>query len=1071
MIKKLLLFFFLFNVVINLYAQSPTDPALAFNVFVANNATLTSGETEGPIALGGNLTIGGNYEVSNSQSGFFNVSGIPTTLVIGGNVNYSNGILTVGQQGYVQIGDCSGSTIWYTDMSDYYSPMHITPGSDYNGAPRIDLQVLSDSIHVDAATNPVCQPYMIDFNSAFVQMKYHATCMSNLTDNANLTNASGGAIAHTGLPSAVHINLNAGVNVLNISGTDLNAVTNFTYNTVPDAGHILIINVNAPASFTWQVFTSTNITLTGAQYVLYNFYNTTSLNIAGSAAVEGTIYAPFADITKNINIANVEGQIIGQSYIHGAGEDHYAVFSGNPSSCTGAVPTTCSFTVNDTIQCEEGNYFVFVSSISGTAPFSYYWTFGDGTSSTSGYPTKTYTTTGTYTVKLVVTGAGGADSMTQNVMVGVTPANGFTVNDTVQALTGNSFVFTSNSYSTTYSYNWDFGDGTTSTAANPVKSYSATGTYIVHQRVKGPSGCTTCVCVHQAVYVICDSVSSGGGGGLESQSLGDLVSRRMINIIKNSINTKQDYNNLPVFSKNNPDARGTGNTDRLKQFIPASLDANTTGYVTTPSDITSLTAAVDVFSVDYVNNNNAKAVVLGITTTGSAYNHTKSICDRFRGAILLGTSIVQLQGFKFIQFQLQQQTGEMEYCIAFAAGKSLGSSNFHLQSKWLISEYTGDDSVFNFQVWAASPVNAQKLANSILTNLASVMPLQQTDVNFILPPAYIASGKRNKGFLDLTITNTTNSKNGRIIFEERRNEFAGIDTLAIPFTLTNGSSNTFHIPIYDGYEYEGHLYLNDTLTDDVYMADGNWSIDYDKTQTKLTYRPDNDYGRIYTDGEYPLYRNITVNATSADYISIYKFVTSGEDPVDMRPYHSYKFLAQGYAGKVQIRLIKKSVVKWADQYYATINLDSAVTNYQVSFDNFVSDNLITPFDPKDVTAVVYTFIFNGVSTNFNFFADDQAFSPTVVPGTRTWSSKKIIVSPNPSNGQFACMFESDKERDMTLVLTDISGNTVLKQPVHAVTGFNTVNVTLPAAMPPSVLVLKMGGSGVKYDVTKINILH
>ena len=1050
-------------------AQSPTDPALGFNVFVQGGATLVSSETDGPVALGGDLTIGGSYAVSTNNTGFFSVGGVPTTLVIGGKVNYSNGILTVDQNGYVQIGDCTGSTVWYTDMSGYYSPMRITPGSDYNGTPRISLQASSSTLGVSASINPVCDPYMIDFNSAFVQMKAHSTCMSTRTDNANLTNPGGTAIPHTGLPAQVKITLNAGINVLNVSGADLNAVTDFTYNNNPDAGHILVINVNAPGAFTWQVYNSAGIGIGQCPYILYNFYNTTALNIAGSGAVEGTVFAPFADITKTVNSSNIEGQVIAQSYYHAGGENHYAVFSGDITGCDGAINTTAAFTINDTIQCMEGNYFVFVSSVTGTPPFTYSWSFGDGTTSTDGYPVKTYTTTGTFPVKLVVTGAGGKDSVTHSLFVGVTPTFGFTTNDTIQALTGNSFVFTSNGSTIGNTYSWDFGDGTSSTDPNPVKTYSATGTYVVHQHVKGPSGCTTCTCVHQDVYVICDSVTSGGGGGLESQSLGDLVSRRAINNIKNSVNTKQNYSTLPVFRKHASDARTTNAGDRLQQFIPASLES-TTPLITTPTDITSLTSAVDVFSVDYVNSNDAKAVVLGITTTGKPYNHTKSICDRFRGATLLGTSIVQIQGYNFILFRLQQQSGEIEYSIAFAAGKSAGNGNFHLQSKWLISEYASDDSVFNFQVWAASPVNTQKLVNDIITNLASVLPIQQTDVNFVLPPAYIASGKRNKAFLDLTITNTSNSSNGKIIFEEQKNEFSGIDTLAIPFTLAMGASNTFHIPVYDGYQYEGHLFLNDTLTDDVYMADGNWSIDYDKTYTTLTYKPDNNYNRVYTDGEYPLYRNITVNATSNDYISIYKFITSGEDKVDLTAYHSYKFLAKG-AGKMQVRLIKNSVVKWADQYYTTINLDTATQNYQVSFDDFTSDNLSAPFTANDVTAVVYTFLFNGVNTNFNFFADDQAFSPTVVAGFKALQSRKVTVSPNPAGSQFQCTFAADQDRDMTLVLTDISGNTVYKQAVHAVTGYNTVTVNLPVTMPESMLFMKMGNNSVKYDVTKITILH
>lgn len=52
-----------------------------------------------------------------------------------------------------------------------------------------------------------------------------------------------------------------------------------------------------------------------------------------------------------------------------------------------------------------------------TDVISYLWDFGDNTSSTNSNPQHTYATGGTYTVKLVVTGAGGTTSITKTVNV------------------------------------------------------------------------------------------------------------------------------------------------------------------------------------------------------------------------------------------------------------------------------------------------------------------------------------------------------------------------------------------------------------------------------------------------------------------------------------------------------------------------------------------------------------------------------------------------------------------------------------------------------------------------------
>ncbi len=1050
--------------------SSPTAPALGFNVFVQGDANLIDNLTQGPVAMGGDLTIGGNYDVSTTSDGAFTVAGIPTTLVIGGKINFGSGILNVGHHGYVKTGDCSGATVWYSDMTGASSPMRITGCSDYNGTPRINMQMSAYSIGVSPTSNPVCQSTGIDFVSAFLQMKTSATNMSALSDNSNLFDGDNNALAsHTGLPSIVKITLHSGTNVLNVTGADLNAISSFRFNHAPDAAHLFVVNVNAPGTFTWNVFTSAGIDMTDCPYVLYNFYNTASLTIGGSAEVEGTVFAPYANIYKNTNHAAINGQIIGQSYRHAAGDDHYFVFGSGFTGCGGDISVNASYDVNIGNQCLADNVFIFEGSATGVGPFTYRWDFGDGTHGYTRDFVKHYTTTGTFHVKFVVTGAGGAaDSVTHTIIVSPTPVSGFTVNDSIHALTGNSFAFSALS-GAGCTITWDFGDGTSGTGTSPVKTYSDLGSYLVKETVTSPAGCV--MYSYMKVYVICDSVSCGCDGGLESVSLGDLVSRRAINNIKNSVNTRPDYNTMPAYHKaaNNAAARGTGAGSSIQRFAPAGL-VNTTAKISTPTDITSLTSAVDAFSVDYVSNNAAKAAVLAITTRNGAYNHTKSICDRFRGAVLSDAESITIQGMKFIQFKLKQQNGSIEYCIAFSAGKSAGSTHFNLQSKWLISEYSADDSVFNFQVWAASPLNTQILASDILTNLSHVMPLQQLDANLPAPTTYIAAGKRDKGFLNLSINSAINSTNCKIIFIEKKNEFSGTDTLMIPFTLIGGQVNNFALPIYDGYEYEGHLYLNDTLVDDVYMADGNWSWDYDPAYSSIEFKPNNNIDRVYTDGEYPLYRNITVTGTSNDYLSIYKFVTSGEDKVDLSDYHSYKFTAKG-GGKVQIKLIKNGIVNFKDQYYTTLTLDTGMKSYQVSFNDFVSDNLGADFNASDITAVVYTFQYGGKSTSVNFFADEQSFSTTEVPTTRAYLSKKLTIMPNPANGPFQCKFAAQQDADLTLELTDVSGRLVYTQAVHAVAGMNTVTVNATAGAGEGMYFVKLVNGSVKYDVTKITIVR
>ncbi len=459
-------------------AQSVTAPAQGFNVFLKNGATLISNETEGPVAMGGDLTLmNSGYQVATNYPGTFQVGGKTIGLLIGGKVNYTSGNqLAVNQNTYIKIGNSTGSYVWYVDQNNAYSPIRITPGNNYNGSPRIQLSANSQQLGVSATNNPVFQGNLIDFNAAFNTMKASSVSLSACTDNATLTNPNGQPIPHTNLPNQVKITLNTGANILNLTGADMNNVQNFTFNNQPDATHYLIINVNASGTYNWNCWTNGGFGgVQQAKYILYNFYNTTTLNVQGNGAIEGTIFAPYANITKTTNQQNVEGQVIALSYYQGNAENHYAVFQPTYTGCSSPVtPPDAQFTINNASQCLTGNSFVFTNTSTGTGN-SYVWTFGDGTSSTATSPTKTYSVAGTYNVKLKATNAGGSDSIVHTVTVQVPPAqpSNFTASKAIVYRGQVDVVYTVPSASSG-TYTWTYsGNGatitSTTTTGNSVK--------------------------------------------------------------------------------------------------------------------------------------------------------------------------------------------------------------------------------------------------------------------------------------------------------------------------------------------------------------------------------------------------------------------------------------------------------------------------------------------------------------------------------------------------------------------------------------------------------------------------
>jgi uncharacterized repeat protein (TIGR01451 family) len=136
-----------------------------------------------------------------------------------------------------------------------------------------------------------------------------------------------------------------------------------------------------------------------------------------------------------------------------------------------------------------GDPVAFHNESTGSPPLSYSWNFGDGSTSTETHPTHTYTAAGSYTVSLQVDGLHGTDTVTGT--VNFRPKVNFSPRDSVIQL-GQPLVFTSSSTGTApFSYAWNFGDGATSSQANPTHTYTAAGSYTVILTVTNACGSET----------------------------------------------------------------------------------------------------------------------------------------------------------------------------------------------------------------------------------------------------------------------------------------------------------------------------------------------------------------------------------------------------------------------------------------------------------------------------------------------------------------------------------------------------------------------------------------------------
>lgn len=167
----------------------------------------------------------------------------------------------------------------------------------------------------------------------------------------------------------------------------------------------------------------------------------------------------------------------------------------------------CSDTVTRILQIRPIKPIVeFGPDTSGCAPLfvafrnyskygnQYFWTFGDGTTSTEQNPSKRYEKPGQYSVSLRVTGPGGETVLKKDNLITVfeIPDASFTTvpkAPRVLKIPEEKMYCFVRYPQPGWSYDWSFGDGTTSKEKDPVHQYRSPGSYTITLQVTTAEGC------------------------------------------------------------------------------------------------------------------------------------------------------------------------------------------------------------------------------------------------------------------------------------------------------------------------------------------------------------------------------------------------------------------------------------------------------------------------------------------------------------------------------------------------------------------------------------------------------
>ena len=355
-------------------AQSPTSAAHRFNIFVKGDLILHPNETEGPIAVGGNLTSN-QYQISfNKNHGAFFVGGQSIGLAVRGGVKLNSGTLHINGDNYIKIGQCAPSNgtvtnlkVWYKDRNNAISNIRITEeNGGWDSQPNININASVNTFGgMDAVNaNPICENIFgtgagqLDIDGAFTTLIQKSGQLKELADNLPILTQNGNPIpgAETGPysdPTKFDQNpkirvVPGKINVLTVSAKVWNSINNINFENVPEGPQLgttdeqykngggkfgLIINIIDFPTFCGENGGNNTIKFPNVgglsdskgSLIIYNFPDATKgLRVSGSV-IFGTIFAPQADLIK-ANNGNINGQIIAKSFEHNGDEIHFWPF-------------------------------------------------------------------------------------------------------------------------------------------------------------------------------------------------------------------------------------------------------------------------------------------------------------------------------------------------------------------------------------------------------------------------------------------------------------------------------------------------------------------------------------------------------------------------------------------------------------------------------------------------------------------------------------------------------------------------------------------------------------------------
>lgn len=565
-------------------------------------------------------------------------------------------------------------------------------------------------------------------------------------------------------------------------------------------------------------------------------------------------------------------------------------------------------------------------------------------------------------------------------------------------------------------------------------------------------------------------VTTGNNGGLESNNrLSQKITQR--NFMRAKTNYTFQSKTAKKIKKKSNYAKKSGRQG-LHRFIPLETLNNTFAVESSPEDLLDITNADEIISVDYIRGAETVAALLAIETNEGVYEHTKYICDRLLGAEILSISSIELLGHPFIKTQIKHPNGEKETVVSFAVQKH--TDHFEIDSHWNIDAYDSDFSHYNFQLWSNNVDDLHALASEILNLVEIQKPITKIRTGKA-PVVYVKKGHYNGGQLELTVVNTNQSEQIKLKGGIRKTETDGTEEMALDMSLEN-SKYISSVKVETGTFFDAGFRITagkNTTPDDVFVSDGPWGVDAYANSTQVEEFEIMSEQRAKETKSLHLERSVSLKASTAEYVGVYKAFTPRFQAVDLAAFNTFEINAKGN-GMLTVMLLKNSIYKWEEQHKVQIMLSPDKTDYQIPLNSFKNHRNET-IDANDITTVLFTMESStGTQEEKNLELSGLSFTNNenierIISQFDSESTQKIMVTPSENSEQMNFSFISDTDASCSIEVYNINGQRKGAYQTTAKQGLNVFGTNMNN-WKVGVYIVKISSSSQNYKPSRFIVV-